>query len=136
MHKGFLMTAALLGALSVIFGAFGAHALREIVQPAAASTFETGVRYQFYHAFALMFTGILFEKFPRKGLLFAGYFFIIGIILFSGSLYTLTFLKATGYVGMKSIGLVTPFGGLFFIVGWVSLFFVILRQGETRMKSV
>jgi uncharacterized membrane protein YgdD (TMEM256/DUF423 family) len=136
MHRGFLMTGFLFGATAVILGAFGAHALRQIVQPEAASVFETGIRYQFYHTFALIVTAILYEKFPGKRILFAGYFFIVGMVLFCSSLYMLTFLKATGYVGMKSIGLVTPFGGLFFIVGWISLFFGILKDSSSSLKSV
>lgn len=136
MHKGFLMTAAVLGGIAVILGAFGAHALRQMVQPQASSAFETGIRYQFYHAFALMAVGILYEKFHRRRILFAGYFFIIGTVLFSGSLYILTFIKASGYAGLEGIGIVTPFGGLFFIAGWIALFFGILKESTNFLKSV
>ena len=122
MHKGFLRTAAILGLLAVTLGAFGAHGLKQIVPPEAITTFETGVRYQFYHALALLATGMLFEKFPLRSIRYAGICFITGIVLFSGSLYALTLLQATSTVGLRGIGAITPFGGLFFIAGWLCLF--------------
>lgn len=121
MHKTYLSTGALLGALAVALGAFGAHGLKKIVPPETVSSFQTGVQYQVYHAFALLLTGIIFEKFPGKKLKWAGISFIAGITLFSGSLYLLTALRATDKVGMESIGIITPFGGLFFILGWLLL---------------
>ncbi|KAG4069237.1 hypothetical protein HA402_012090 [Bradysia odoriphaga] len=127
MHKSFLVWAAVLGALAVILGAFGAHKLKELVPPETVSTFQTGVTYQFYHVFALIATGILFAHLPGSQLVWAGRCFIIGIILFSGSLYALTLLKATGNVGLRGIGIVTPIGGVFFIAGWISLLAGILK---------
>ena len=128
MHKGYLTTAALLGALSVALGAFGAHGLKKIVPPETVTTFETGVRYQFYHVFALLAVAILFDKFPGDWMKWAGLLFIIGIILFSGSLYVLTILKATNTVGLSGIGAITPLGGLFLIAGWVAMFVAIIRS--------
>ncbi|MDF2192541.1 DUF423 domain-containing protein [Paraflavitalea sp. CAU 1676] len=128
MHKGFLTTAALLGALSVTLGAFGAHGLKKIVPPETVGTFETGVRYQFYHVFALLVVAILFEKFPGDWMRWAGLLFIIGIVLFSGSLYVLTALKATNTVGLSGIGAITPIGGLFFIAGWIAMFVAIIKK--------
>jgi len=122
MHKGFLRTAALLGALAVTLGAFGAHGLKTMVPPETVSTFETGVRYQFYHTFALLVIAILFEKFPHRNIRYAGVCFITGIVLFSGSLYALTLLQATNTVGLRGIGAITPIGGVFFIAGWIFLF--------------
>ena len=122
MHKFFLQLVALFGALAVGFGAFGAHALRRIAPEAVVNIFETGVRYQFYHVFALALAGILYRDFPNKFMLWAGNLFIIGIILFSGSLYILTYLKATAKPGLEWIGIITPFGGLAFIAGWVCMF--------------
>src|SRR5687768_3802324 len=112
MHRGFLVTAAIIGALSVVLGAFGAHALRKYVSAEAVGTFETGVRYQFYHCFALFIVGILYERFPLKWMSWSGYSFIIGILLFSGSLYLLTALHNTEQVGLKNLGIITPIGGL------------------------
>jgi uncharacterized membrane protein YgdD (TMEM256/DUF423 family) len=128
MHKGFLIAGSLLGALSVGLGAFGAHGLKKIVSPEAVSTFETGVRYQFYHTFALLIVAILFEKFPGKYLVWAGNSFLAGILLFSGSLYLLTALNATETVGLRKVGIITPFGGLFFIAGWVLMLMAILKK--------
>jgi uncharacterized membrane protein YgdD (TMEM256/DUF423 family) len=128
MHKGFLQTAAILGALAVALGAFGAHALKRMVPPETVTTFETGVRYQFYHVFALLAVAILFGSFPGKNLQWAGMCFIIGIILFSGSLYALTALSATKTVGLRGIGAITPIGGLFFIIGWIFLFLAIWNK--------
>lgn len=122
MHKFFLQSASLLGALAVALGAFGAHALKRVVPEAVVNIFETGVRYQFYHVFALLLAGILYNNFSGKWMLWAGNLFIIGIILFSGSLYLLTWLKASGKTGLDWAGIITPFGGLAFIAGWVCMF--------------
>jgi uncharacterized membrane protein YgdD (TMEM256/DUF423 family) len=122
MHKGFLIVAALSGALSVALGAFGAHALRRLVPPESISTFETGVRYQFYHTFALLVVAILYERIHNKWMVWAGNSFIIGMLLFCGSLYLLTALHDTHSVGLRKVGILTPFGGLFFIAGWLLLF--------------
>ena len=122
MHKGFIKTAAILGFLSVILGAFAAHALKELLSDYAVNIFETGVRYQFYHVFALLAAGILYKEFPNKFIKWSGIFFITGIILFSGSLYFLTYVKGTIMPGYKWIGPITPIGGLFFILGWLFLF--------------
>jgi uncharacterized membrane protein YgdD (TMEM256/DUF423 family) len=121
MYKNFLQWAAALGALAVALGAFGAHSLKLYVPVETISTFETGVRYHFYHVFALLLAGVLWERFPGKWMLYAGYCFLIGILLFSGSLYLLTFLKATNTIGLTGVGIITPFGGVFFIGGWICL---------------
>jgi uncharacterized membrane protein YgdD (TMEM256/DUF423 family) len=121
MHKGFLLTATLLGALSVGLGAFGAHLLKNLLSAQALNTFETAVRYQFYHVFALALTGILFKTYPHKFTRYAGIFFILGIVFFSGSLYQLTWLTSNGNGAFKWIGAVTPLGGLLFILGWLFL---------------
>ncbi len=123
MHKGYLKTATLLGALSVAFGAFAAHALKQHVSDYAVSIFETAVRYQFYHAFALLAAGILYKEFPNKLIQWAGKLFIAGIIFFCISLYLLTFIKAAVLPGYDWVGAITPIGGLCFIAGWLCLFF-------------
>lgn len=132
MHRWFLVTAALIGALSVALGAFAAHGLKQVVPAESVAIFETGVRYQFYHAFALLAVAILYEKYPGGLLQWAGYCFQIGIILFSGSLYALTALKAAETVGISKIGLITPFGGLFFIAGWILMVIAFIRKGPVH----
>ena len=121
MHKSFLVLASLSGAMSVALGAFGAHGLKKILPAESILTFETGVRYQFYHSFALMAVALLFDRLPGKSLLWSGYCFAAGIVLFCGSLYALAFIQETGSVGLRKLGIVTPFGGLFFIAGWLLL---------------
>lgn len=128
MHKGFLRWAAILGALAVALGAFGAHGLKKYVPIDTISTFETGVRYQFYHVFALLIVAILYERLPERLLQFAGSCFLTGILLFSGSLYLLTLFKATETVGLEKFGIITPIGGLFFIAGWVLLLLVVGKK--------
>ena len=118
MSKSYLLVASILGALSVVLGAFAAHGLKKIVPAESVTTFETGVRYQFYHTFALLFLGLLMDRFSNSFMHWAGYAFIIGIVLFSGSLYVLALLKSPDSVGLNKIGIITPFGGLFFIAGW------------------
>ena len=128
MHRWFLMAGALLGALSVALGAFAAHGLRQIVTPETVAIFETGVRYQFYHVFAILAVGILYEKFPGILLRWAGNCFFFGIVLFSGSLYLLTALKNSDGPIVQKIGFITPFGGLFFIAGWILMLFAFIRK--------
>ncbi|MGB3300800.1 MAG: DUF423 domain-containing protein [Phormidesmis sp.] len=113
MARLFLAVASLLAAFSVAGGAFGAHALKEKLNESALSSFETGVRYQMYHAIALLIVAFLANQHPEaKGLVAVGWCFIIGIILFSGSLYGLSLGN------IKALGPVTPLGGLAFIIGW------------------
>ena len=121
MHKRFLQAGALLSALAVILGAFGAHALKQLLTDKALATFETGVKYQFYHAIALLLTGILYKEFNNIYLRRAGVFFGCGIFLFSGSLYLLSFLQLSDTTNFRWIGAVTPLGGICFIAGWVLL---------------
>ncbi|HRN48311.1 MAG TPA: DUF423 domain-containing protein [Niabella sp.] len=127
MNKTFLTTGTVLGGLGVILGAFAAHKLKEI-SPDSVATFQTGAQYQMYHAFALIFTGILFEKASSSLMSWAGKLFITGIILFSGSLYALSLLKATGLVGLGGVGTITPIVGLSFIGGWLFLFLAFLKS--------
>jgi len=122
MHKIFLLVASVLGAVAVAFGAFGAHALKKMVSETAVTIFETGVRYQFYHVFALALAGILFRDYSNKWILWAGNLFIIGMLLFSGSLYLLTYITAAVKPGLEWVGIITPFGGLAFIAGWICMF--------------
>ena len=129
MHKGFLKTAAILGALSVIFGAFAAHTLKQSISAYALEIFETAVKYQFYHVFALLAAGILYKEFPHRFLIWSGRLFIAGIILFSGSLYVLTAITAAAQPGYNWVGAITPAGGLCFIAAWILLFLGCNRKG-------
>jgi uncharacterized membrane protein YgdD (TMEM256/DUF423 family) len=136
MHKTFLTVAVTFSALAVILGAFGAHALKQMLPPDSVSVFETGVRYQFYHSFALLVSGILYERFRNKWIIYSGYSFIAGIFLFSGSLYLLSLMKATNTVGLTQIGIITPFGGLFFIAGWIFLLMAFNVKNQSSLKSI
>lgn len=128
MHRIFLVTGAVLGAIAVALGAFGAHGLKKIVPVETVQTFQTGVQYQMYHALALLLTGLLYEKCSTRFIKTAGILFIIGIILFSGSLYILTAGKVAETTAMDKAGMITPFGGLAFIGGWLFLFFATIRD--------
>jgi uncharacterized membrane protein YgdD (TMEM256/DUF423 family) len=128
MHRIFLFIGTLLAGLAVILGAFGAHGLKKIVGPETVNTYQTGVQYQMYHAFALILVAILYERWQTNLLNYAGVFFIAGIVLFSGSLYLLASLKAMNKVGFSGIGMITPIGGLFFITGWVLLLIAIIKK--------
>jgi uncharacterized membrane protein YgdD (TMEM256/DUF423 family) len=121
MHRKFLIIAALLGGLSVILGAFTAHKLKEVLTEQSLSIFETGVRYQFYHVFALFAVGILYKEFTNKWLFRSGILFCLGIFFFSGSLYFLAFFPELITSGFKWLYLIAPLGGLCFIVGWIFL---------------
>lgn len=131
MYKPALTTGALFAALAVILGAFGAHSLKPYLDTSGLQTFETGVRYQFYHSFALLVTGLAYSQFPVRPLRLANVFFAIGILLFSGSLYVLALLR-NGGAGLGPIGILTPVGGLFFIAGWFCLFAGVSRRTTSR----
>ena len=123
MHKNFLIAGAVFAAIAVMGGAFGAHFLKTKLTSDGLQVFETAVRYQFYHAFALLATGILYKEFSGKLLKWAGMLFIAGIILFSGSLYILCSVTS-----LKWIGAITPLGGLCFILGWICMVAAFMKQ--------
>jgi len=114
MKKNLIIT-CLLGAITIILGAFGAHALQEILNSNELKSFETGVRYQMYHVLVLLFINTQ-SNFNNKIKNNLSYLFFIGILLFSGSIYAITF-----GVNVKYVWFVTPIGGLFFIFGWLSM---------------
>ena len=111
--------AALIG---VGFGAFGAHGLRGRLSPDMLAVFETGVRYQMYHAFALLITALALARFDGWLLRTAGWLFTAGIVLFSGSLYALAL------TGTRGLGAIAPIGGVAFIAGWIALAFAAWRR--------
>ncbi len=106
---------SLFGASGVGLGAFAAHGLRDQLSPEHLTVFETAVRYQMYHALALLGVGIVGMRVENLSMQIAGAAFVLGILLFSGSLYLLTLTETRG------LGIITPFGGLAFIVGWLAL---------------
>jgi len=119
MPKNLLLIAASLGALAVILGAFGAHGLKAKISPDQLQVFETGVKYLFYHALALLFAALLFDKYRSPLLIYAAYAFLVGIVLFSGSLFLLANKDWLGIASWRWLGPVTPLGGLSFIIGWL-----------------
>ena len=127
MHRKNVAIGAAFAAVAVALGAFGAHGLKKIVPAETVQTFQTGVQYQMYHSLALILAGLLYERAHHKYVKIAGVLFLVGIILFSGSLYLLTFFNATETVGMEKFGLITPFGGIAFIAGWLFLFIAVMR---------
>ena len=136
MHKGFIRTSAILGFLSVALGAFAAHALKQKISDYAVNIFETGVRYQFYHTFAILVTGILYKEFPNGLIRLAGILFILGIILFSGSLYCLMYIKGAVIPGYDWIGTITPIGGLSFLAGWLCLLAGVSGKGKSVNQNL
>lgn len=131
MHRTYLKIATLLGAITVIMGAFGAHKLKELLSPEILSSYQTGVTYQFYHTFALLAVGILYKRYQNQWMEWAGRFFLLGIILFSGSLYLLTALQATKEIGLEGFGILTPLGGLLLVAGWIC-FFLAIPSNRTK----
>jgi len=121
IDKNIVVIASSLGALTIAIGAFGAHGLKELIDTKAIATFETGVRYQMYHVFAIFILGIA-TMIPSNTRKWVFRFFILGIIFFSGSIYLLS-LNTLLPFNAKTIGFITPIGGLFFILGWLRLGF-------------
>lgn len=128
MQKTFLLFGALLAGLGVAFGAFGAHGLKKIVTPENVATFQTGVQYQIYHALALLLLGVLADRIFNSFLTSSGFLFLGGILFFSGSLYLITALQAMDKLVPTALRIVTPIGGLLFILGWIVLFIGILKK--------
>jgi uncharacterized membrane protein YgdD (TMEM256/DUF423 family) len=126
MKNQLIIAGSILAALSVVFGAFAAHWLKANISAANLQNFDTAVRYQMYHALAILFLATLSEKFHIRLFRIAFYAFFTGIIFFSGSIYLLATRELTGFQ-LAWIGPVTPVGGLLFITGWVLLIFTALR---------
>ncbi len=127
MNKRIILTASLFGALAVIFGAFGAHSLKDKLTPSELEVWRTAVDYQFYHTLALLFLAS-FSRFKSRLINTASYMFTLGIILFSGSLYLLSARSLTNLEWTRFLGPVTPLGGVLFILGWICLFLATLKN--------
>lgn len=121
MQKLFLIFAGVFGLLANALGAFGAHALKAKISPVMLAAYQTGAQYQFYHALALLAVGVLLFHIHSTWLNLSGFAFIAGIILFSGSLYLLSI------TGIKWIAIITPIGGLSFILGWLFLIIAVIQ---------
>jgi uncharacterized membrane protein YgdD (TMEM256/DUF423 family) len=121
--KNILSIIAFLGLLAVVFGAFGAHSLKEKLDPEAIRSFETGVRYMMYHVIVLLFVNT-YNGIADKNKKIITYSFLAGILLFSGSIFAIT----AGGISAKSIWFITPLGGLFFIFGWLKLGLTFLKK--------
>jgi uncharacterized membrane protein YgdD (TMEM256/DUF423 family) len=115
MDRVFFLLGGLIAGLSVTLGAFGAHALRARLTPDMLANFETGARYQMYHGLALLAVAWAASRWPGSLTTVAGWSFVVGVVLFSGSLYLMAF------TGQRWLGAVTPFGGVAFLAGWVCL---------------
>ncbi|PCI41092.1 MAG: hypothetical protein COB51_14315 [Moraxellaceae bacterium] len=112
--KLFMLLGSVGAGLAVLLGAFGAHGLKGRLDAHALEVFQTGVQYQFYHSLGLILVGLTLAQFLESSLLlWSGRLFTVGIVLFSGSLYLVSLL------GIRWLGIITPFGGLAFIVGWI-----------------
>lgn len=115
MDKTFFMIGAISAGLSVALGAFGAHGLQGRLTPQLLDTFETGVRYEIYHAFAILFVAFALTRWSSGLIGWAGWAFVLGTLLFSGSLYALAL------TGIRPLGAITPLGGVAFLAGWALL---------------
>jgi uncharacterized membrane protein YgdD (TMEM256/DUF423 family) len=118
MDRTFLLIGAVAGFLGVAFGAFGAHALRARLSSEMLAVFETGVRYQMYHALAILLVAALLARTGGWMVALAGWLFVAGVVIFSGSLYALAL------TGVRTFGAITPIGGLALLAGWVCLILV------------
>jgi uncharacterized membrane protein YgdD (TMEM256/DUF423 family) len=126
MNKKILITGSVLGILGIILGAFAGHGLEKLVDTDAINTFETGVRYQMYHAFfLLMLGGTSFVSLKTKKVVF--YLVLIGLLFFSGSIYGLATNTLSGF-DFKAIAMITPIGGLLLILAWVFMLIGIIKN--------
>ena len=121
-NQNILLSGAIFMALSVLLGAFGAHALKAQLSPEMMQVYKIGVEYQFYHALGLLLVGIISFQVKSKYLNWSGQLITIGIILFSGSLYLLSL------TGAKAVGAITPIGGLSLVAGWVLMAIAVWKR--------
>jgi uncharacterized membrane protein YgdD (TMEM256/DUF423 family) len=132
MNKRIIITAAIFGMLSVISGAFGAHALKAFLTEADLSVWHTAVQYQFVHTLAILFLFILPQT--KQNLVKGAYYcFTLGIVFFSGSLYLLSTRDIHHFGWVSVLGPVTPLGGVLFIGGWICLLLVGLKISDARV---
>lgn len=130
--KKLLSLGSLMMALAVVIGAFGAHALKPLMSVAQNQSFETGVKYHFYHALGILLLGIVYHFFPSKNIFRAAYLLLFGIIFFCFSLYLLSLKQSLGIGHWTFLGPITPIGGLCFISGWLLLFFTLIRTKNDK----
>ena len=128
MNRKILVTASILGVLSVVLGAFAAHGLKALIAAEQLQSFETGVRYQIYHAFLLLFIGNT-DKLTLRTKKSVFYIVIAGVLLFSGSIYGLATNALSGF-DFKQIALITPIGGLLLIVAWIVMGIGFIRNTD------
>lgn len=114
-----------------MLGAFGAHGLKARISNEQLNVFETAVRYQFYHTLAILFISLLLSKWQHPLMIYSGWAFLLGILLFSGSLYLLSTRSLSGIEDWWWLGPVTPLGGLFFIAGWIMLMTGVLLSSRS-----
>ncbi|NTE01432.1 DUF423 domain-containing protein [Agrobacterium tumefaciens] len=127
MNKRIILTASFFGFVAVLLGAFGAHALKALVNGPSLEIWQKGVNYQFYHTFALLYLST-FARYRNKLINIAYFCFTFGIILFSGSLYLLATRNILQLDFVNLIGPLTPIGGLLFVLGWIMLFFAAIKD--------
>ncbi|MDY0904405.1 DUF423 domain-containing protein [Pedobacter sp. CFBP9032] len=127
MNKRIILTASFFGFVAVLLGAFGAHALKELVDAPSLEIWQKGVDYQFYHTFALLYLST-FARYRNKLINIAYICFTFGITLFSGSLYLLATRSILHLDFVNLIGPLTPIGGLLFVLGWIMLFFAAFKD--------
>lgn len=125
----FLRIGSILAFLAVALGALGAHALKSILSPERLASFETGVRYHLVHALAVLLVAALIHFGKKRGLVLAGWLFVAGVLLFSGSIYLLT-LQDIFSINLSYLGPITPVGGILFMAGWVMVFVATFQKPQ------
>lgn len=131
MKRRFLAAGALMALLATVFGALGAHAFKPQLSPDQLESFKTATQYQFYHALALIAVGIISAHWQDKFMLWSGYLFLSGILIFSGSIYVLS-TQEISHIRAPFLGPFTPVGGLCFMAGWISFIISLFRMKDEQ----
>jgi uncharacterized membrane protein YgdD (TMEM256/DUF423 family) len=134
MHRKMYRIAALLSMFAVALGAFGAHALKEILTADSLVSYQTATTYLTIHALALFIVGNLYRHYKEKKMIWASYLMIVGIVLFSGSIYFRVLAKAASIGGFDAVVWITPVGGVSFMLGWLMLF-ISIPKSDSRSSS-
>jgi uncharacterized membrane protein YgdD (TMEM256/DUF423 family) len=135
IHRLFFKAATITGLTGVVLGAFGTHLFKPLLLPETFSGFQTASYYQLFHALALLCAGIMYRHYKNKKMQLSGYFFIVGVVLFSGSIYARVFMELLELEKPFVLALITPVGGVFFMLGWLYMFLSVPASLQTERDS-
>ncbi len=135
MHRLYFKTGTIMGLTGVILGAFGAHLFKPLLDQELFSGYQTATYYQLFHALAILCVGIMYRHYKNRKMQLSGYFFITGVVLFSGSIYARVLFQLLELDKPYFLALITPVGGVFFMLGWLFMFLSVPKSVQSERDS-